>query len=169
MNSPTDPLRHSVDAPLASGAAPAPPVRSVLETCLYAVDLEAAERFYVKVLGLERFSGVPGRHVFFRLADAMFLVFNPEHTRVEGATVGGALVPPHGAVGAGHVAFAVRDDAIPAWRRRLEEAGVAIESEVAWPRGGRSLYVRDPAGNCVELASPRIWALPEAPLAEPLP
>ncbi len=40
---------------------------------------------------------------------------------------------------------------------RLEAAGVAIESEVTWPRGGRSLYIRDPAGNCVELASPKLW------------
>jgi hypothetical protein len=34
---------------------------------------------------------------------------------------------------------------------------VAIESEVSWPGGGRSLYVRDPAGNSLEFASADIW------------
>ena len=40
--------------------------------------------------------------------------------------------------------------------------GVAIEHEQTWPRGGRSFYVRDPAGNSIEFATPRIWGLPEA-------
>ena len=67
-----------------------------------------------------------------------------------------------GATGPGHVAFAIPDAEIPEWRARLDAAGVAIESEVDWPRGGRSLYVRDPAGNCVELASPRLWGFADA-------
>lgn len=135
------------------------PLNRVLETCVYASDLDAAERFYVDVLALERFSAMSGRHVFFRCGAGMFLVFNPARTSTETTQVGHAVVPKHGAVGAGHVAFAIPDADIPTWRRRLEAAGVAIESEVAWPRGGRSLYIRDPAGNCVELASPKLWGL----------
>jgi catechol 2,3-dioxygenase-like lactoylglutathione lyase family enzyme len=138
------------------------PIDRVLEACLYTTDLDAAERFYVDVLGLERFSGAPGRHVFFRCGDGMFLVFNPARTSTEVSLVGGSPVPTHGAIGAGHVAFAIPDGDIPAWRERLAAAGVEIESEVSWPRGGRSLYVRDPAGNCVELASPKLWGLPDA-------
>ena len=134
----------------------------VLEACLYASDLDAAERFYVEVLGLERFSAVRERHVFFRCGDGMFLVFNPARTSTEASLVGGSPVPPHGATGAGHVAFAIPDTEIDAWRTRLEGAGVTIESEVTWPRGGRSLYIRDPAGNCVELASPKLWGFPDA-------
>ena len=42
----------------------------------------------------------------------------------------------------------------------LEGAGIAIEADFEWPGGGRSLYVRDPAGNSVEFAEPRIWKLP---------
>jgi len=133
------------------------PVDRVLEACLYATDLDVAERFYVNVLGLERFSAVPGRHVFFRCGDGMFLVFNPARTSAETSLVGGSPVPTHGATGPGHVAFAVSDADIDAWRARLVGAGVTIESEVTWPRGGRSLYIRDPAGNCVELASPKLW------------
>jgi aminoglycoside/choline kinase family phosphotransferase len=41
----------------------------------------------------------------------------------------------------------------------LADNGVAVEAEIAWPRGGSSLYVRDPAGNSVELAPARIWGL----------
>jgi catechol 2,3-dioxygenase-like lactoylglutathione lyase family enzyme len=142
-------------------AAPSASIRGVLETCLYAADLGAAERFYAGALGLEVLSRVEGRHVFFRCGAGVFLVFNPEHTSREQTAVGGAPVPLHGARGAGHAAFAVADAELPTWRERLRARGVAIESEVAWPRGGRSLYVRDPAGNSVELASPRIWGLAE--------
>jgi catechol 2,3-dioxygenase-like lactoylglutathione lyase family enzyme len=133
----------------------------VLEACLYAADLDAAEQFYTQVLGLERYSSVPGRHVFFRVADGMFLIFNPERTSGEPSLVGGAIVPTHGATGPGHVAFAIPDAEIATWRNRIEAAGVSIESEVNWPRGGRSLYFRDPAGNCVELASPKLWGFPD--------
>ena len=134
-------------------------ISRILEACLYATDLDAAERFYVDVLGLERYSAMPGRHVFFRCGAGMFLVFNPARTSGEPSLVGGALVPAHGATGPGHVAFAVADADIPGWRARLGAMAVPIESEVQWPRGGRSLYLRDPAGNCVELASPKLWGL----------
>jgi hypothetical protein len=38
-------------------------------------------------------------------------------------------------------------------------AGVAIEADYLWPSGGRSLYFRDSAGNCLEFAEPKIWNL----------
>ncbi len=139
---------------------PAAPVR-VLETCLYADDLAAAERFYAEVLGLERFARVEGRHAFFRCGDAVFLLFDPAVTAATPGAVAGVPIPAHGARGAGHVAFAVPEATLEAWRARLATHGVPVEAEVAWPRGGRSLYVRDPAGNCVELATPRIWGLAE--------
>jgi catechol 2,3-dioxygenase-like lactoylglutathione lyase family enzyme len=128
----------------------------ILEACLYADDLAAAERFYSGVLALEVISREEGRHVFFRAGGRVFLVFDPARTRA-----GGSGVPPHGATGAGHVCFAVPEAEMPAWRARLEAEGVAVEREVEWPRGGRSLYVRDPAGNSVELGTPRIWGIEE--------
>ncbi|AHG91932.1 Glyoxalase-like domain protein [Gemmatirosa kalamazoonensis] len=131
-------------------------VRGVLETCVYASDLDAAERFYADVIGLEAFARVAGRHVFFRCGGGVFLVFNPDAT-----TAATGDVPPHGARGAGHVAFAAPERELDAWRARLTERGVPVEAEVRWPRGGRSLYVRDPAGNSVELATPAIWNLSE--------
>jgi catechol 2,3-dioxygenase-like lactoylglutathione lyase family enzyme len=131
-------------------------VREVLETCLYAHDLDAAESFYRSVLGLELIGRVEGRHVFFRCGHRVFLVFNPARTREPGGEL-----PPHGGSEEAHVAFAVPGDEIGAWRAHLERKGVQVESDVSWPRGGRSVYFRDPAGNSVELATPRIWAIPE--------
>jgi catechol 2,3-dioxygenase-like lactoylglutathione lyase family enzyme len=49
---------------------------------------------------------------------------------------------------------------IDAWRNLRQSHGVSIEKEMAWSRGGRSLYFRDPAGNSVELVTPGVWALP---------
>ena len=128
----------------------------VLETCLYVDDLDAAERFYTNVLGLEVESRAKDRHVFFRCGGAMFLLFNPTAT----AQAAGPI-PPHGAHGEGHVAFAVRQGDIASWRTQLQERGVALEADVTWPSGGASLYFRDPAGNSVELTSPGIWGLPD--------
>jgi catechol 2,3-dioxygenase-like lactoylglutathione lyase family enzyme len=135
--------------------------RHVLESCLSAIDLDAAEQFYTKVIGLEKHAREDGRHVFFRCGDGMVLIFNPEQTSTVRTTIAGAPVPLHGTHGAGHLAFAVGEAEIPAWRLHLARRSVEIESEVHWPQGGTSLYVRDPAGNSIELASPRIWGIDE--------
>ena len=129
-------------------------VNRLLEACIYVDDLEAAERFYSKVLGLELYSASNGRDVFFRCGDAMFLIFNPKRTQIKASDV-----PTHGATGAGHVAFAVSESQLEDWRRRLQAHGVAIETEIEWPGGGYSLYFRDPSGNSVELATPKLWGL----------
>jgi catechol 2,3-dioxygenase-like lactoylglutathione lyase family enzyme len=131
------------------------PIDRVLETILYVDDLDAAERFYGEVLGLELDSRKDGLFVFFRCGAGMLLLFEPE------AAATGRNVPAHGARGPGHACFAVAEDALPAWQARLAAAGVAVEQEMTWPRGGRSFYFRDPAGNSLELATPRIWGLPE--------
>ena len=134
-------------------------VAGVLETCIYAEDLEAAEAFYLSVLGLEAFQKAPGRHVFFYCGPhAVFLVFNPAATVRSDMKLG---VPTHGAAGPGHVTFSIREAEMADWRERLSAEGIAIEKEVDWPGGGRSIYFRDPAGNSVELASARIWRLEE--------
>ena len=131
--------------------------QAILESSVYAPDLAAAEGFYSGVLGLAVIARVPGRHVFFRVGEGVLLVFNPEATVVP--SLNPALpVPIHGARGPGHVCFAASRAEIAAWRARLTAAGVEIEAEFDWPNGARSLYVRDPAGNSVEFAEPRLWA-----------
>ena len=147
--------RGNPAAPPTRPPMPEPPAQ-IIETALYAGDLDAAEAFYGGVLGLERETRAGSRHVFFRLDGAMLLVFNPAET--EKPLVEGSLhIPPHGARGPGHVAFAASADALDRWRDRLTGAGVAIEADFRWPNGARSIYVRDPAGNSVEFTEPRLW------------
>lgn len=131
---------------------------SILETVLYAADLDAAEAFYAGVLGLERIARAGSRHVFFRCGGQVLLIFNPAET-VRPPSAGALPVPPHGATGAGHLCFAAAAGEIERWRSRLAEAGIAIEADFEWPGGGRSIYFRDPAGNSLEFAEPRIWGL----------
>ena len=52
----------------------------VLETALYAENLEETAAFYADVLGLEEIVRVKGRHVFFRAGDGVFLLFRPSAT-----------------------------------------------------------------------------------------
>jgi catechol 2,3-dioxygenase-like lactoylglutathione lyase family enzyme len=121
--------------------------RGVYETVVYATDPEAAAAFYRDVLDLREVEDGA-----FRFADgAMLLLFDPERSSQPGRPV-----PSHGASGAGHVAFSV--DTLEGWRERLREAGVEIEQEKEWALGGaHSIYVRDPAGNSVELVEGDLW------------
>jgi catechol 2,3-dioxygenase-like lactoylglutathione lyase family enzyme len=121
--------------------------RGVYETVVYATDLEAATGFYRDVLGLREVDDGA-----FRLDDdGILLLFDPARSSQPGRPV-----PSHGSMGAGHVAFTV--DALHSWRERLLEAGVELEQEKEWARGGaRSIYIRDPAGNSVELVEGDLW------------
>ncbi len=134
---------------------PARSIQCLVETAVYTDDLDAAERFYRDVLGLEFLGKEPGRHVFFQVGthDAL-LIFRPE------ATLRGDHLPAHGARGPGHFAMGIDADALDLWRDHLRRHDVAIEHEEAWPLGGHSLYFRDPAGNSVELTTPGVWGLP---------
>ena len=130
----------------------------VLESALYAENLEETAAFYEEVLGLDRFVEVPGRHVFFRASEGVLLLFNPEATKLPPRDPR-MPVPPHGASGEGHVCFAASSAEIDQWIFRLADARVEVEADFEWPQGGRSIYFRDPAGNSLEFAEPRIWGL----------
>lgn len=129
-------------------------ILAVVETSIYVDDLDRAEIFYREVLGLTIMGREAGRHVLFRVGDCMLLVFRAEATRK------GDVFPAHGAVGPGHFALGIPAAELAVWKERLLAHGVAIEKEVLWPRGGQSLYFRDPAGNAVELLTPGVWGLP---------
>lgn len=132
-------------------------IREILETCLYVDDLEAAEMFYINVLGLDLVSKQPQRHVFLRCGNRMLLLFNPKECSSPDSDL-----PPHGCEGSGHVAFAVEEKSLDQWREHLASHAVGIERTIDWPQGGRSIYFRDPAGNSLELATPRIWGIDES-------
>jgi catechol 2,3-dioxygenase-like lactoylglutathione lyase family enzyme len=126
----------------------------LVEASIYVDDLEKAIVFYRDVLCLESVGVEPGRHAFFKVGQGILLVFLPAATSQPGE------VPPHGAIGPGHVALGIPEGAIPEWRERLEKVGIAIEKQIDWPKGSVSIYFRDPAGNSVELMTPGLWGLP---------
>ena len=86
----------------------------------------------------------------------MLLLFNPDESGHAASHL-----PQHGAHGPGHIAFAVPAGELDAWQTRLAQFDVAIERLLHWPRGGRSIYFRDPAGNSLELATTAVWGLEE--------
>ena len=125
----------------------------VYETVVYGSDVEALAAFYTDVLGLRQVTAMDDLGAAFRLDDSgVLLLFDPDR-----AAVPGRPVPSHGASGAGHVAFAIADGDYDRWLDHLRELGVEIERELTWSAGGRSIYVRDPAGNSVELVEGEAW------------
>lgn len=134
----------------------APAIDGLLETSLYVDDLGRAARFYEATLGLERLFGderlialaVPGRSVL--------LLFR-RGTTLETVHLPGGTIPPHDGDGSVHLAFAVSQSALPDWEERLGRESVPIEGRTRWPRGGESIYFRDPDLHLVELATPGLW------------
>ena len=61
------------------------PLEAILETALYAADLDAAEAFYGGVLGLEKVSRQGNRHLFYRCGPGILLIFNPTETTAGGS------------------------------------------------------------------------------------
>jgi catechol 2,3-dioxygenase-like lactoylglutathione lyase family enzyme len=134
----------------------APPLNGVLETALYVEDLERAARFYEDVLGLTALTSDSRFRAYDVGRRSVLLLFRRGAT-LETVTLPGGTIPPHDGYGPLHIAFAVDD--LPAWEQRLEEKEVGIEGRTTWPRGGRSLYVRDPDGHLLEFATRGLWAI----------
>jgi catechol 2,3-dioxygenase-like lactoylglutathione lyase family enzyme len=129
-------------------------IKAVIETAIYVDDLDVAEDFYRGILSLPLLGKEAGHHVFFQVGEAsVLLAFLAEKT------LKGEHLPPHGARGPGNFALGIDADDYDAWRKRVQESNIRIEQEVDWPRGGKSLYFRDPAGNLVELVTPGVWGL----------
>ncbi len=124
----------------------------ILETILYAEDLEAAHKFYATTLGLDVISFDPDRDLFMKLEDSVLIVFKASKTIINDAGV-----PPHGMTGIGHVAFRAEPGEIESWKSKLEAAGIPIIQERTWKNGSRSIYFNDPAGNVLEFAEPYLW------------
>lgn len=130
---------------------------AILETVLYADDPAACAAFYIRALGLTEMRAVPGRFSFLRCGNQMLLIFAPGPSSDPAQQHG---IPAHGAQGPGHVCFRTDSaEELAGWKARFTELGHAIEHEHNWPGGGHSIYLRDPAGNSVELAEARIWGL----------
>lgn len=133
-----------------------PPIDGLLETALYVRDMASAARFYDQVLGLTRMLDGERLTAFDAGRAGVLLLFRQGASTEDTPTQGGRI-PGHDGAGRLHLAFAIPAGSQDDWRRHLAAAGVAVISEVSWPRGGLSLYVHDPDGHVVELATPGLW------------
>src|SRR5580704_7565636 len=123
-----------------------PDLLGVLETCLYVEEFERACPFYEQVLGLNSI-----------YRDARLCAYDVGGRGVLLLFLRGGTVPPHDGHGPVHMALSIAADTLADWEARLAEAGVAIESRIKWPRGGESIYFRDPDNHVLELATPGLW------------
>ncbi len=124
----------------------------ILEAALYVSDIDRADFFYTRILGLQHVTKDPSRHVFYYCGASVFLVFNAAATRSAMTSA-----PTHGTEGLGHIAFSIRMNEIDPWREHLVACDVEIEKEIAWPEGGYSIYFRDPDNDSLELATREVW------------
>lgn len=128
-----------------------------MELARYAADLQRARAFYVDILRTGVLLATPRLLALDVHGESVLLIFKRGATQTPLETDGG-LLPAHGGDGVQHLAFAIAASDLRVWTEHLERAGIAIESRVRWPRGGESIYVRDPDGHSIELMTPGLWA-----------
>jgi len=133
-----------------------PTLHGVLETAIYCDDLPRTARFYGEVLGASVLFQDERLVALDAGAQSVVLLFR-RGASANGIRFAGGSIPPHDGAGPAHLAFAIAATELAAWEARLAASGVAIESRVAWSGGGRSIYLRDPEGHSVELATPGVW------------
>lgn len=135
-----------------------PTLTSVLETSLYVDDLDRASRFYEQTFGLTRIEGDHRFRAYSVGARSVLLLFkrgaSNRVTQLPEGTLG-----PHDGSGPLHLAFSISAEDLPAWEKVLVERGIAIETRIRWPRGGTSIYFRDPDNHSLELATPGLWSI----------
>jgi catechol 2,3-dioxygenase-like lactoylglutathione lyase family enzyme len=133
-----------------------PPIDGLLETSLYARDLERTASFYRDLFGLRTLVDSPRLVAFDVAARSVLLVFQAGSTEGDVVDPRGTI-PGHDGRGRPHLALSIASGDLDAWRKRLAERGVEVVGEYRWPRGGTSLYIRDPDEALVELATPGLW------------
>lgn len=139
--------------------APLPRLDRIVETALYCDDLFRSRAFYVDILGGEPLLD-SARLLALSIGGTSVLLLFQRGATLEPLPTPGGVVPPHGGTGVQHIAFAVADmSELEAWAARLGQRGVEIESRVRWPRGGESIYIRDPDQHSIELITPGLWAI----------
>lgn len=134
-----------------------PKVTGLLETALAVSNVEQSAAFYERLFGFPRLLTTERLIALDVVGRDVLLLFLKGVTE-DPFTLPGGVIPGHGSSGRHHLAFSVTADEIPAWKRRLEDERVAVESVVTWPGGAESVYFRDPDQHLLELITPGFWA-----------
>ena len=135
-----------------------PDIRGILETVLYVDSFERACAFYEQILGFNSVYRDQRMCAYDVGGRSLLLIFLRGHS-LQTVIMPGGTIPPHDGSGPLHVAFAVAADELAGWEARLRDCGIPIEGRTDWPRGGRSIYFRDPDGHLLELATPGLWRI----------
>ena len=135
-----------------------PALGGVVETSLYVEDVGRASAFYRALFGFEAMIE-DQRFAALSVAAKQVLLLFKTGSSTEVIVMPGGNIPPHDGSGQMHLAFSIPAAALSAWEERLAALDVLIESKVAWPRGGHSIYFRDPDGNLAELITPGCWPI----------
>ena len=135
-----------------------PTVGQVLETSLYVERIDRAADFYERVFGFEKLE-CDNRFCAFNVAGRQVLLLFAKGATTEPIRIPGGVIPPHDGSGQSHLAFTIDAGDEEAWTEKLRAETVRIESRVMWPRGGFSLYFRDPDEHLLELVSPGCWTI----------
>jgi catechol 2,3-dioxygenase-like lactoylglutathione lyase family enzyme len=135
-----------------------PALNGILETALYVDDLDRASHFYEEIFALERIASDDRLRAYSVAGRSVLLLFkrgaSNQVTHLPFGTLG-----PHDGSGQLHFAFSIAAEELAGWETLLAEKGIVIESQIRWPRGGSSLYFRDPDGNLLELVTPGVWSI----------
>lgn len=135
-----------------------PDLDRVLETALYVDDVARAADFYRRVFEFDVLF-ISKRAGGMSVAGKQVLLLFRKGGSTEPIITERGTIPPHDGSGNLHMAFAVPTSALSAWEERLRANGVSIEARYEWPRGGSSIYFRDPDGHLIEFVTPGCWEI----------
>lgn len=133
-----------------------PKLERILETVLYVKDLERAAAFYEEFMELPVLFTDQRMRAFDVGGNGTLLLFITGQSLRPVETPMGTI-PPHDGDGPAHIAFSITKTELPAWEKHLDKGGIPVESRMEWPRGGISIYFRDPDEHLLELATPGLW------------
>lgn len=133
------------------------PRARVLETVLYCDSVEQVAAFYERLLDAAALLRSE-RLVALDAGQRTVLLLFQRGQSIHPVAASGGLVPGHDGSGPVHLAFGIEEADLAEWEQRLAAMDVPVESRVNWPRGGRSIYFRDPESRSVELATRGTWA-----------
>ena len=132
-----------------------PKVGPVLETALYVANLERSVAFYRRVLGFQLASKPMSQMCVLSITPSQVLLLFRKGGSVEATVTPYGTIPPTDGDGSLHLTFFVPGPHFEIWQDRLRRLGVAVESFLTWPAGGRSIYFRDPDNHLLELKTSR--------------